>query len=125
MKKAISVVFFLLSVLVLSAQEYDERLFAKYTQQQLKEMKTDRLDEFNYVNACLDFGCYLANFKGKDSPKEVIGEIEVKDLSKINFFELGVQPVKNRYLYYKIKGQEKLLVIRSIEHIKLEAKKLK
>jgi len=125
MKKAISLNIFLFSVLALSAQEFDERLFVKYSQQHLKEMKTDRSDEFKYVNACLDFGCYVANFKGKDDPKEVIGEIEVKDLSKINFFELGIQPVKNKYLYYKVIGQEKLLVIRSIEHIKMEAEKLK
>ena len=88
-------------------------------------MKDNNPDQFSFVNDCLDHGFYLANFKGKGLPKEVKGEIEVADIENINFFELGLEPIENRYLYYKVKGQDKLLVVRSIEHIKMEAKKAK
>ena len=122
MKKIIPLSIFILTALVLKAQEFDDRLFVKFSESELIEMQTNQIEEFKYINACLDHGFYLANFKGKSNPAEVIGEIMVDDLSKINFFELGVTPVENRYLYYKIKGHDKLLVVRSVEHIKGNSK---
>ena len=101
MKKIIPLSIFILAALVLKAQEFDDRLFVKFSESELIEMQTNQTEEFKYINACLDHGFYLANFKGKSNPAEVIGEIVVDDLSKINFFELGVTPVENRYLYYK------------------------
>jgi hypothetical protein len=105
------------------SQDFDDRLLVKYSKQDLVDMKANDPELYNFTYACLNHGFYLANFSGKSLPKEVIGEIEVADISNINFFALKLEPVENRYLYYKIIGQDKLLVVRSIGHIKMEAAK--
>jgi len=105
------------------AQEVDSRLLAKFSKEELSEMKTNNPDQYTFIHQCLTHGFYLANAGGKSLSKEVRGEIEITDINKINFFELGLEPEENRYLYYKIKGHDKLLVVRSIGHIKMEAVK--
>ncbi len=107
------------------SQEFDDRLLVKYTKEELADIKANDPDQYTFLYDCLNHGFYLANFKGKSLSKEVRGEIEVKDINNINFFDLGLEPEENRYLYYKIKGHDKLLVIRSVGHIKMEAAKAK
>ena len=107
------------------SQEVDSRLLTKFSKDELKELKANDPEQYTFIYQCLDYGFYLANFNGKSLSKEVRGEIEVADINNINFFSLGLEPEENRYLYYKIKGHDKLLVIRSIGHIKMEATKAK
>jgi len=107
------------------AQSADSRLLVKYTAEELVDMKANNPEQYTFVHQCLTHGYYIANAGGKALSKEVRGEVEVADLENVNIFELGLEPIENRYLYYKIKGQDKLLVVRSIGHIKIEAAKTK
>ena len=116
-----------LAILVFSAaaiaQDFDARLLVKYSKEELTKIQKEDPEQFKFLNDCLTYGYYIADLKGKNPGKEVRGEVELKDLNNVNIFALDLIPEENRYLYYKIKGQDKLLVVRSIGHIKMEANK--
>lgn len=123
MKKLILLGILFAFTATISAQDFDARLLVKYSKAELTDMKANNPEQYNFISDCLDHGFYIANSGGKALSKEVRGEIDIADMDNINFFEFNLEPEENRYLYYKIKGQDKLLVVRSIGHIKMEASK--
>jgi hypothetical protein len=124
--RVIIILFFIAFTANMSfAQSADSRLLVKYTSEELTDMKANNPEQYTFVHQCLNHAYYIANSGGKALSKEVRGEVEIANLENINFFALGLEPEENRYLYYKIKGQDKLLVVRSIGHIKIEAAKTK
>ena len=125
MKKFILLQLLSLLVFPCFSQLVDERLLIKFSESELLTMIDEESEKYQYYLDCLDYGCYLANYEVKKAPKEIIGELELKAISEINFFSLDIEPVSNKYLYFKLKGFDKMLVIRSIEHIKMEASKKK
>lgn len=124
MKKLTFVFVLSLFSMVMYGQNFDERLLEKYTTAELSEMERNSPEEFEFVNLCLTKGFYIANYSSEKATKggkptdEIAGEVVIDDIENINFFELNITPVSNRNQYFKIKGIDKLLVIRAKELIK-------
>ena len=88
-------------------QEIDQRLLEKYSQIELEDMKPKHLAMLNYA---LDNACYISNLpEGKSVTLETIA---VENLELINFINLGLD-IEAQNQYYKISGQEKMLVVKS------------
>lgn len=119
MKKVIGLIIVALISYSAHSQDFDKRLLAKYTEEELSTLQKDNPVEFEFLNKCLDGAVYLADYSPKKGMnKEISGEIGLKDINAINFFELDIELIEDRYQYFKIKGHNKLLVIRAKAHIK-------
>lgn len=112
--------FLLVASLSISAQntpDPDERLLAKYSQDELNQMIKSNPDEIRYLNFCADNAFYIAEFPKEKSEDKNVGSISIKDVDNFNFFELGVEIIDNNYSFLKIEGTDKMLVVRSRKHI--------
>lgn len=106
------------------SNEFDKRLLVKYTIEELSEIKNENPVQFKYLNYCLDKAWYLSPLpkeKMKDKNSR-IGNISIKDINNINFYELNIEIVKDDYQFFAIDGTDQMLVIRSEDHIKKELK---
>ena len=66
-------------------------------------------------------GYYLIEIpKEKSYKSRIVGEVIIKDTNKFNIFSLNVDFIKNDFQYYKVKNQNLLLVLKSIDFIKKE-----
>ncbi len=102
----------------------DARLLKKYTQEQLTQIQKNNPEEIAYLNYCADHAYYLAPMPSeKGGAKELKGTLTIADVNNINFFELGLNIVEDDYQYYRINGSDKMLVVRSKEHIIKEMNK--
>ena len=82
-------------------------------------MQKENPKEYKYLNDCLDNAWSIVAL-----PKEKmknnngrIGLIKIKNINKINFLNLDIDIIDNDYQYFKIEGTEKMLVIKSKDHI--------
>ncbi len=114
-------VFVFLSTAGAMAQEQkiDKRLEQKYSVAELKKIQKENPQQLQYLNFVVDKGFTVMPYpKSKGTPKEILGEVTVKDLKNINIYELGLDVLKDNWQYYKIKGTDELLVIYSEDYIK-------
>ena len=125
MKQIIIIQLLSFIVLPFYAQHFYQRLLVKFSEADLIEMMTEDKEQYQFYLNCLDHGLYLSNYVSKEKTAEKIGELDLGCSDDINFFSLNIEPVSNQYLYYKLKGCEMMLVIRSIEHIKMGDSKKK
>ncbi len=122
MKKIAIIIFVLLagSGVIMAQGEIDDRLYDKFSKKELANMSNSDISYWTYI---LDNGYYLTDVpKGKDTGSRV-GKVSIKDLDNINLFQLGLSPIDNDYQYFLIEGTDKMLVIRSHNHIKKEFNK--
>ncbi|MDG1333123.1 MAG: hypothetical protein P8P74_12390 [Crocinitomicaceae bacterium] len=120
MKIASLLCFIFISVGSIFAQEIDDRLLSKYSQEELQTMIDTDVDQYHMLAYALDNALYLANY---DSSKGGSFETISVDLNALpSFIELGIE-VTDRNQYFKIEGEEKLLVVKSAIVLKYEMKK--
>lgn len=92
------------------AQEVDERLLSKYSQQELETMIATNSNQYDILDYALDNALYVANYS--DSKGGNFETISVNPESLPNFIELNLE-IKDRNQYFKIEGEDKLLVVKS------------
>ena len=98
--------------------EFDSRLLVKYSVKELNKIEKENPSEIRFLMHCIENAQYITPFpEGKEDAVEIIGEMEVKDINNINFFELNVELIQDNYQYYTIKDSKMLLVIKSKDHI--------
>lgn len=98
--------------------EFDSRLLVKYSVEELNKIEKENPSEIRFLLHCIESAQYITPFpEGKEGAVEIIGEMEVKDINNINFFELNVELIQDNYQYYTIKDSNMLLVIKSKVHI--------
>lgn len=96
------------SLLSLS-QEVDSRLLSRYSSQELSELVKENPEEYKFLVYALDNAVYMTDVpKGKSVDFQTI-DIANKEL---NFLDLGLT-IKNENQYFKVEGQDKLLVVKS------------
>ena len=121
MKKVLVVlisVMFSGSMLFGQNTEFDSRLLVKYSVEELNKIEKENPSEIKFLLHCIESAQYITPFpEGKESAVEIIGEVEIRDINSINFFELGVELIQDNYQYYTIKASDMLLVIKSKDHI--------
>ena len=120
MKIASFLCFIIISLSSLFAQEIDDRLLYKYSQEELQTMIDTDSDQYDMLEYALDNAIYIANY---DSAKGGNFETISVDLNALpTFIELGLE-VTDRNQYFKIAGEEKLLVVKSAVVLNYEMKK--
>lgn len=91
------------------SQEIDQRLLQRYSQSELETMISSDPEKYKVLEYALDNAIYII-----DEPKVKKLDcssinIEGKDL---NIIDLGIE-IADQNQYFKIEGQEKLLVVKS------------
>ena len=106
------------------SKKIDDRLLVKYTSEELRTIKKESPEQIQFLNYCIDNAFYVTDLPTEKANKNDgrIGSIVVKDIENINFFQLGVELVQDDYQYFAIEGTDRLLVVKSIDHIKKEMK---
>lgn len=120
MKIASFFCFLLLSVGSVFGQEIDQRLLTKYSQQELETMIATNATQYAVLDYALDNGIYIANYdnaKGGDFPT-----ISIDPNALPTFVELNLD-ILDQNQYFKIEGQEKLLVVKSASVLNYEMNK--
>jgi hypothetical protein len=98
--------------------EFDSRLLVKYSVEELNKIEKENPSEIRFLLHCIESAQYITPFpEGKEGAVEIIGEMEIRDINNINFFELNVELIQDNYQYYTIKDSNMLLVIKSKDHI--------
>jgi len=118
----ILIVFLSIAYFSVSAQyksvEPDNRLKEIYPQEKLDYLVASSPNEVAFLNFKLDHSYELvkdADFIYKD---EVLKEIEISDVNDFNFLSLGIIPLTNKQLYYKVINSEYIMMVRSLEQVK-------
>jgi hypothetical protein len=120
MKTASLLCFIFISAGSLFAQEIDDRLLSKYSQEELQTMIETDSEQYQLLNYALDNALYVANYY---SSKEGSFETILVDASNLpTFIELNLE-ITDRNQYFKISGVEKLLVVKSAIVLNHEMKK--
>lgn len=112
------VVVLLISSVSWSQEKIDKRLLNKYSVEELKSIETNNPNELKILTYALDNGMYLANYS-KEKGHEFI-EIDAPKKNQ-TYVDLNLD-IKDYNQYYKVKGTEKLLVIKSREVLMNELK---
>ncbi len=107
----------LLSSLGFSQEKFDQRLLEKYNVEQLSKIQRENPSDLEFLTFCLDNAFYIAKHDPAKDNKDLI-RIKIADIDNINFASLGIDLQEKNYQYFLIEGLDKLLVLRSIEHIK-------
>lgn len=120
MKIASFICFIFISAGSIFAQEIDDRLLSKYSQKELQTMIDTDLHQYELLDYALDNALYVANY---DSSKGGNFETILVDSSNLpTFIELNVE-ITDRNQYFKISGEEKLLVVKSAVILNYEMNK--
>lgn len=110
MKIASLLGFIFISLGSVFAQEIDDRLLSKYSQEELQLMIDTDSEQYQLLDYALDNALYVANY---DSAKGGNFEtIMVDSKSLPTFIELNLS-ITDHNQYFKIDGEEKLLVVKS------------
>lgn len=111
--------------MVAQSNKIDDRLLVKYSVEELDAIKNEKPTEFIFIKYCLDNAWYLQalpleKMKNNDGR---IGKITIQDITNINFYSLDIEIIKNDYQFFAIEGTDKMLVIKSKDHIIKELNK--
>lgn len=110
MKLLSSLVFIIfLSSVSWSQQKMDKRLLTKYSVSQLNAIETNNPDDLLIMTYALDNAMYVANYSSQKG--DVFVEIEAPKKNQ-TYIDLGLEILEMNQ-YFKIKGQDKLLVVKS------------
>lgn len=91
---------------------FDQRLLSKFSKRELDQMHIDNPVAYAYWNFYVANAYQIIDFsKKKTNAHETKGVVKIKDISKINIFELNCIPLEKDYQYFKIEGSKKTLVI--------------
>ena len=121
MRKNLPVLIFLafLTFSFVGKKAWDDRLLSKYSEQELMEMEKNNPEQLNYLNKVARYGWNIMDLpEEKANAHEIRGTVTIKDMKKVNLFELGFMPEPKNYQYYKINNTKKMLVVLSEEMIR-------
>jgi len=127
MKNTLLVMAFIvasISVVAQTTKKDDKKLLVKYTVEEINTIKAEQPEEYKFLTYCIDNAFYIAEMpaeKIKANPSN-FGEISIKNLSKINFYQLNISLKENDYQSFVIKGTSKVLIVKSKTHILRELK---
>lgn len=118
--KQLSIFFFVLFISSLSwAQEkMDKRLLERYSTVELSSLKQNNPEEFKILNYALDNGMYIANYSAEKG--DVFPEIDRPKKSD-TYINLNLEILEENQ-YFKIKGEDKMLIVKSKWLLKNEMK---
>lgn len=119
MKLLSNLIFFLLlSSVTWSQEKVDKRLYSRYSESELKTMQTSNPEELKILIYALDNGMYIANYSAAKG--ETYPEID-RPKNNQTYIDLNLQILEENQ-YFKIKGEEKMLIVKSKGLIKNELK---
>jgi hypothetical protein len=100
------------------AQKASPALAKSYSKTELQSFEQDGQGTINVLNYAIDHSCYTVVIpEGKDVSQ--FPSISVKSKKEIRFTDYQLQ-IKDRTQYFKIEGSNELLVVKSINILKLE-----
>lgn len=115
MKKILVVlitVMFSSSMLVGQSVEFDSRLLAKYSIEELNKIEKEDPSEIKFLTFCLDNAFYIGDYPTeKDGKMNLDGEKEIADINKINLYDLNIEILDGRNQLFSVNGKSKLLII--------------
>ena len=123
MKFFLIVLLSIISVTTFS-QEIDLRLLNRYSQDELIEMKNNNINEYEFLIYALDHSIYTTIMSDEKYNGLDIKSIDITN-KDLNFIALDIQILDNTNQYYKIVGDNKLLVVKSRYVLNQEIKQKK
>jgi len=117
MKKGLLIILLVFTQQIL-AQKASPALLKSYSKTELQSFEQDGQGTINVLNYAVDHACYTVMIpEGKDiSP---FSTINLKSKKDIRFTDYQLQ-IKDRTQYFKIEGNNELLVVKSINVLRLE-----
>ena len=110
MKLLSNLIFFLLlSSITWSQEKIDKRLLIKYSVLELKSMEEKSSNELKIITYALDNGMYVANYSAEKG--ETFPEVD-RPKKNQTYIDLNYEILELNQ-YFKIKGEDKLLVVKS------------
>lgn len=109
MKTLFSVAFAMTLSFQLFGQNIDGRLLDYYSQDELTSLLNENPLEIRIMNYALDNGMYVTDHV---SNKESLKSIDVDPTNLPTYLALGLQ-LEDQNQYFKIQGQNKMLVLKS------------
>lgn len=98
--------------------EFDERLLAKYTVEEIAAMDADELVFNTY---CIDHAFVVMPLPSeKEGNMAIDGSKDISDLENINFFDLNIVLKEDQYQYFRISGTDQMLAVKPKFLIKQE-----
>ncbi len=102
--------FVLISAGDLFAQEIDNRLYSTYSPQELETMIATNPDQYRLLDYALDNALYLANYDSAKGGNFETISIDIQSLP--TFLDLNLK-LTDQNQYFKVAGEDKLLVVKS------------
>jgi hypothetical protein len=100
------------------AQKASPALAKSYSKTELQSFEQDGQGTINILNYAIDHACYTVVIpEGKDVSQ--FPSLSVKSKKEIRFTDYQLQ-IKDRTQYFKIEGSNELLVVKSMNILKLE-----
>lgn len=122
MKLFFTTALFTLFSWVVSAQEIDQRLLERYTTAEINEIQNNSPEKYNMLVYALDHACYIADLpEGKQADLKTI---QLSSLQDLNYISLGLE-IEASNQYYRIQGENKMLVVKSTWVLNNELNNLK
>ena len=117
MKKGLLIILLVFTQQIL-AQKASPALLKSYSKTELQSFEQDGQGAINVLNYAVDHACYTVMIpEGKDISQ--FSTINLKSKKDIRFTDYQLQ-IKDRTQYFKIDGSNELLVVKSINVLKLE-----
>ena len=109
MKLITTLCFSLLFSVISFSQDIDKRLLEKYSEAELNEMIENSPNEYALLDYALDNAIYFATTSASKGQT-----LETIDLPAegATFIDLGIE-IKDQNQYFRINGEDKLLVVKS------------
>jgi hypothetical protein len=103
----------------------DKDLLVKFSEKEIKNLKESNIEEYEYLKYCARNSYYLNPIPTEkmSAGQNRVGSITIKDINDINFFELNLEIIQDDYQFFAIQGTDKMLVIKSKDHILKELRK--
>lgn len=121
MKTLLSILLTFLVAGAVNAQKSDSRLLSAYSSDELATIQQEKPEFINVLNYALDNACYFTETGSKDNTNLAV--IEISNLKKTPCFaELGLK-ITDQNQYFRIKGSDKVLVVKSEIVLSYELKK--
>lgn len=115
MKLFTLILFLGISVSVFSQTNYDKRLLAKFSQEQITDMAVNQRSILNYWTYYLDNGYKVVDVPSGKNMDEY-PEITYKSAEKFNILKLNTQISNLGQTYFRIKNSNQLLILDSSSH---------
>jgi hypothetical protein len=117
MKKGLLIILLVFTQQIV-AQQASPALAQSYSKTELQSFEQDGQGTINVLNYAVDQACYtILTPEGKDVDQ--FPTINLKSKKDIRFTDYQLQ-IKDRTQYFKIEGSNELLVVKSINVLKLE-----